>query len=187
MTKKHPETQEQQPSNTQEETTANNAPKLEEQIKALTEENAKLKDALIRSHAEMENVKKRHSKELSSAKDFAISEFALETAEIMENIYRALESFPENHESNEVLKNIYEGFTMVQKTLYKAFEKHHIARIFPEDDMFDHHFHQAISHVESPAHKDGQVITVVQAGYKIKSRLLRPAMVVVAKNSNNPN
>ena len=132
--------------------------------------------------AEVDNLRKRHVKEIEDAHKFAVSNFAKDMIEVLENLFRAEESIDsEKVKQDETLGQIFNGVELTKKTLVDAFEKNGLKRIYPVGESFDHDFHQAVTQVESNDHKTNEVVQVIQAGYELKGRLLRPALVAVAK------
>ena len=128
--------------------------------------------------AEMENLRKRTQKEVSDARRFGATSLAKDLIDGIENLILADKSIPDN--DDEIIKNIATGIALTKKDLLKALEKNNITRISPEGQIFDSNQHQAI--VELPSDKAaGTIVDVMQAGYKIADRILRPAMVAVAK------
>ncbi len=151
---------------------------------AVTEEPStdELSDRLLRTVAEMENLRKRHERDLSEMRRYAVTGFAQDMINVLENLRRAQASIPEEEIDKEGLyKQIYDGVTLTANELLKAFEKHGIKRIDPQGEKFDHNFHQAVSEVPTNDAEPGSIIDVLHAGYVIHDRLLRPAAVVVAK------
>jgi molecular chaperone GrpE len=140
-----------------------------------------LKDKLLRAIAEGENVRRRAERQVSDAATYAVTGFARELLAVSDNLRRALEALPEEMHDDERLKAFVEGVELTERELLNAFEKTGIKKIEPEGDEFDHNLHQAIFEVETLDAKPGTVVQVVQTGYVIKDRLLRPAMVGVAK------
>lgn len=152
------------------------------EIEELKAEIATLKDQVMRGMAETENIRKRAQKEVGDASKYAITSFAKDLLEVLDNLYRAKENIPEEElEGNELLKNICEGVTLTKAELIKTFEKYGIKRITPLGEKFDHNLHQAVVQIEDPNAEPGDVVQVIQAGYVMQDRLLRPAMVGVAK------
>lgn len=146
------------------------------------EEIAKLKDQMMRLAAEMENLRKRQAKELEEANKYGITKFARDLIEVLENLHRAESSVnSEQLEANNTLKQIFSGVELTKKSLIDAFDKWGIKRIDPMGEMFNHDFHQAITQIPTTTHASGTVVQVIQAGYVINDRLLRPALVAVAK------
>lgn len=146
---------------------------------------AKLKDQLLRLAAEYENFRKRSAKEIEEANKYGITKFARDMIEVLENLHRAESSInTEMLESNETLKNIFSGVELTKKSLIDVFEKYGIKRLDPMGEQFNHDYHQAIMQVPSKNHKTGEIIQVIQAGYVVHDRLLRPALVAVAKSES---
>jgi molecular chaperone GrpE len=152
-------------------------------IDELEAELAQTKDALLRAHAEMENVRKRSARELEDARRYAITGFARDLLEVSDNLGRAVAHIPpEIREKEAWASNLAAGVEMTEKALLSVFEKHQIRRIEPEKgEKFDHQRHQAMFEVPTGAHPPGTVAEVMATGYAIGERLLRPAMVGVAK------
>lgn len=170
---------ENQESSTQEETSQTEVSVQEPQADDL----AKTKEQLLRLAAEFENYKRRTSKEIEEAHKFAMSKFARDLIDVLENLHRAESSFStEVLESNESFKAIFSGIELTKKSLIDVFEKYGIKRIDPIGEQFNHDFHQAIMQVPSKTHQNGEVVQVIQAGYVMNDRLLRPALVAVAKS-----
>jgi len=146
------------------------------------EELQKLKDQVLRMAAENENLRKRQAKELEDAHKYGTSKFARDLIEVLENLHRAESSIKsEDVELNDSLKQIHAGIELTKKSLTDAFDKWGIARVDPQGEAFNHDFHQAITQVPTAEHPVGTVVQVIQAGYVMKDRLLRPALVAVAK------
>ncbi|ADE30173.1 nucleotide exchange factor GrpE [Rickettsia prowazekii] len=151
-----------------------------EEIVRLKAEIEELKDKLIRTTAEIDNTRKRLEKARDEAKDYAIATFAKELLNVSDNLARALAHKPAN--SDVEVTNIISGVQMTKDELDKIFHKHHIEEIKPAiGSMFDYNLHNAISHIEHPDHEPNSIITLMQSGYKIRDRLLRPAAVQVVK------
>jgi molecular chaperone GrpE len=161
----------------------------EEEIKEEIDQQAevdKLKDQLLRTVAELENYRKRAEREREETAKYAISGFARELLSVSDNLRRALESVPEQHDEPEkLLKTLVEGVEITEKELLSAFKKHAIERIDPLGQPFDHHLHQAMFEQEDPDQAPGTVIHVMQVGYQIHDRLLRPALVGVVKGKKS--
>ncbi|RMF08041.1 MAG: nucleotide exchange factor GrpE [Alphaproteobacteria bacterium] len=156
----------------------------EDQADPRDAEIADLKDRLLRTVAEMENLRKRTERERREATQYAITAFARDLLDVADNLRRALESIPADPASAASdLKPFIEGVEMTERTLLKVFEKHGIERFSPEGEKFDHNFHEAMFEAPTTEHQSGTIIQVVQPGYTIKDRLLRPARVGVARNT----
>ena len=146
-------------------------------VNKLTEENALLKDKLLRTLAEAENTRRICEEEKSKTIKFAISNIAKDLINIMDNFYLAFDNL-KNNKSN--LESFLKGIELNFNELKKVFEKNNIKRIYPLNEEFNPAFHEAISQVESD--KDsGIVVEVLQAGYLLNGRVLKPALVVVSK------
>lgn len=156
--------------------------KANPEITELKAEIEELKDKLIRTTAEIDNTRKRLEKARDEAKDYAIATFAKELLNVSDNLSRALAHKPAN--SDIEVTNIIAGIQMTKDELDKIFHKHNIEEIKPEiGSMFDYNLHNAISQIEHPDHAPNSIITLMQSGYKIRDRLLRPATVQVVKKS----
>lgn len=143
---------------------------------------SELKDQLLRAVAETENVRRRASRDIEETGKYAISGFSRDLITVAENLHLALDSVPEEARQEEgLLKTLAEGVEMILREMLAAFERQSIQRIYPLGEKFDHNRHQAVSQVEDPQHEPNTVLHVMQAGYTIGERLLRPAMVVVSK------
>ena len=150
-------------------------------ISDLEQKNSDLNDKLLRSLAEFENARKRSREEIEKASKFAIGNFVNELVVIVENFIMASENAPNDEiEKNPVIKNYETAINLTQKELLKILEKNQVKRIFPLNELFDHNLHEAISSVESEG-QEGLVVQVIQAGYTIANRLIRPALVAVSK------
>lgn len=153
----------------------------EEKIEELEQKNSELSDKILRCLAELDNVRRRSREEIEKSAKFAISNFVGDLVVVAENFFLASENAPKAEiEKNPVIKNYADAIAMTEKELLKVLEKNQVKRIFPLNQKFDHNFHEAIAQVESEA-EEGLVVQVVQAGYSIADRLIRPALVGVAK------
>ncbi len=158
---------------------------IEEQKKVILDLDKKIKelnDTILRQYADTDNLRKRYQREIEDANKYAVTEFARDLIEIFENIYRAKDYINIEQEKDIRILNMLEGLDMTIKLFEGVWQKYGMSRIHPEGEMFDHDFHQAISHTSCLDKPNNSVINVVQSGYKIKERLLRPALVIVAKN-----
>ncbi len=151
-------------------------------LEELNKEIENLKEQLIREKAENENIRKRFKKELEDAHKFAISNFVKNLTEQVENLFRASENIDlKACENNTELKTLFEGIEITKKNLLKVFQDYEIQRIYPLDQNFDHQFHEAVSQVVDNKREPNTVVNVIQAGYSIRDRLLKPAIVIVTK------
>jgi len=158
----------------------NETPKEEcSEVATLAEENAKLKDELLRTLAESENIKKRCAADIEKNNKYAISSFAKDLLVVADNLDRALTSVHEN--ANDDTKALLEGVQLTKKELEHVFEKFGISKMESLDKPFDPNFHQVIQQVSDPSKPTGTVVAELQTGYMINGRILREAMVVVSK------
>jgi molecular chaperone GrpE len=150
---------------------------------ALAQEVAELKDRLLRALAEMENLRRRTEREVADARAYGISAFARDLLAVADNMRRALDAFgAEPHEAPDAgTKALLEGIELTERELLKTLEKHGVRRLDPEGAKFDPHFHQAMYEVPDESVPAGTIVQVVQPGYTIGERVLRPALVAVAK------
>jgi molecular chaperone GrpE len=146
-------------------------------------EAAEFKDKLLRTLAEMENLRKRTEREVADARLYGIAGFAREVLAVADNMHRALEAIgPELREHADAkVKALIEGVELTERELLKALEKHGVKKFSPQAEKFDPNVHQAMFELESAEVPPGQVAQVIQAGYMIGDRVLRPALVAVAK------
>lgn len=148
----------------------------------LLQEIEKGKEQMLRLAAELENIRRRNAKEVEDANKYAISKFAKDLIEVLENLFRAEASInSEQLENNNTVKQIFSGVELTKKSLIDTFEKYGIKRIDPMGTAFNHDFHQAIVEIPTSQHPAGTIVQVIQAGYIMHDRLLRPALVAVAK------
>jgi len=145
------------------------------------DEVAQLKDRLMRAMAEGENIRRRAEKQVADASSYAVASFARDMLSVSDNLRRTLDAVDDELRENEAFKVFLEGIDMTEREILSAFEKSGIRKIVPEGEKFDHNLHQAMFEAEVPDAVPGTVIQVVQPGYVLKDRLLRPAMVGVAK------
>ena len=158
---------------------------LEEALAAARAEAAQMKDQALRAMAEAENTRKRAQRDREDAQKYGITNFAREMLTVADNLRRALEAIPaETLQNDEALKTLYDGVAATERQLEAALGKQQIQRIWPEGERFDSNFHQAMFEVPDSGKPAGTVVQVLQAGYKIHDRLLRPALVGVAKGGS---
>lgn len=154
----------------------------EEKIAQLEEQLKQSEDKYLRVHADFENIKKRLEREKYQAIDYASEKFAKDLLTPIDTLEMALaaEEAAKDLPSDELLGKLKEGVELTIKNFYTAFEKHDIS-VVETDGEFDPNFHDAVMQVDSPDHEDGQIVQQLQKGYKLKERLLRPAMVSICK------
>lgn len=154
----------------------------------------KLKNDILRMHADTENLRRRHKEEIENTSIYAINNFVKDWIEVIENLYRAemhigAHEISRNADDNkskndtDTVQNVLKGVNMTVKLMESILKKYDISRIDPKGEAFDHELHQAISYENSDNIAKDKVINVIQAGYKIKDRLLRPALVSVSKGN----
>ena len=154
-------------------------------IAELEAEVAKLKDQALRALAEQENTRRRAQREVEENSKFAVSNFARDVLPVGDNLRRALEAIPaEARAADPALAKFAEGVELTERELVNILERYDIKRIDPVGQPFDHNLHQAMMQVENASLPPGTVVQVFQPGYTIHGRLLRPAMVTVAKGSS---
>ncbi len=148
----------------------------------LQSEVAALKDQLLRSLAEGENVRRRTERDKADMSKYAITNFARQIISVADNLTRAMGSVSEEARSNnEELNNLFIGIEMTEKELMNSFEQFNIKIVDSVGQKFDHHIHQAMFEIEDPDQPAGTVLQEMQKGYVLFDRLLRPAMVGVSK------
>jgi molecular chaperone GrpE len=158
-----------------------------ETIDALRAETAALKDQALRYAAEAENTRRRAEREINDARAYAIQKFARDLLGVADNLARALEHAPKDAADSQV-RNLAVGLEMTEKELLTAFERNGLKKLSPAvGEKFDPHQHQAMMEQTSAEVAPGGVIQVLQAGYELFGRIVRPAMVIVAaKDSTGP-
>jgi molecular chaperone GrpE len=156
-------------------------------VDVLKEENAQLKDKLLRTLADMENLRKRSEREKAEATLYAASNFARDLLSVADNFSRALAAVtPEQRAAaDEMSSNLLAGIEVTERELMNVLERHGIRRIDAMGQKFDPHMHQAIFEVPTAEHPAGTIVQVMQNGYAIGNRCLRPALVGVAKAPAN--
>jgi molecular chaperone GrpE len=152
-------------------------------LDALRAENAELKDRLLRIAAEMENLRKRTEREIADTRSYAIAGFARDMLTATDSLSRALAVLPPEVRENadEAMASLIGGIELTEREMQRLLAKHGVTPIEAQGQKFDPHKHQAMFEVPDPSQPDGMVVQVVQAGYAIGERVLRPAMVGVSK------
>lgn len=168
-------------------------------VEALTKEVAEARDKMLRTLAEMENLRQRTRREVADAKTYGITGFARDVLDIADNLQRALDAVPPEARAaaDPGLKALIEGVELTERSLLNALEKNGVKKFDPAGQKFDPNFQQAMYEVPDPSVPSGTVVQVVQAGFTIGERVLRPALVGVSKggakvapapaNGNEPN
>ena len=153
-------------------------------IATLEKERDDMRDKMMRALAEAENTRKRAEKAQQDTSKFAIAGFAKDMLDIADNLRRALDAIPaDQREANTTL---IEGVEATERVMLTAFEKHGLQKIEPSEGKFDPNFHEVMFEAEIPGKQNGEIIQLLEAGYVLNGRLLRPARVGVAKSSANP-
>jgi molecular chaperone GrpE len=151
-------------------------------VNDLKTENAELRDKHLRIVAEMENFRRRSERDKAEGMKYAVSEFSRDIISLADNLRRAIEAVPKDAvEQNAGLKTLLEGVEVTERELFKVFERHGITRFDPANEKFNPHLHEAMVKVDVPNVPADVIVQVLQAGYKIGERVLRPATVIVAK------
>ena len=141
-----------------------------------------LNDKLLRAMAEAQNTRRRADIDIQNAKNFGIQSFAKDLLGVMDNLFRAADNIPDSDAQTDAkLKAIKDGIEITKREMINVFERNSIKRIEPANEAFDPNLHQAISQIPDSSVAAGSVLQVLQSGYIIKDRLLRPALVVIAK------
>jgi molecular chaperone GrpE len=152
-------------------------------VEALAKEAAESRDKMLRTLAEMENLRKRTAKEVADARIYGIQNFARDVLDIADNLQRALDAVPADTKASADpgLKALIEGVELTERSLLNTLEKNGVKKFDPSGEKFDPNFQQAMYEVPDASVPPGTVVQVVQAGYTIGERVLRPALVAVSK------
>lgn len=141
----------------------------------------KLKDQMLRALAEAENTRRRMQKEIDDTRKYAVGNFAKEMLAVADNFRRALDAVPVDAAQNDTLKNLVIGIEATERQLLAAFDRFGVKAMSPLGQPFDPNFHRVMMEIDDAEHPAGTVLRVLQTGYMIHDRLLREAMVGVAK------
>ena len=161
-------------------------PPPEERVAALEAELAETRDRLLRALAETENVRRRAQREREDVQKYAVAGFAKDLLSAADNLRRALDSLPEREAKDGRTKSLIAGVAATERELLSVFERHGLRRIDPKGERFDHNLHEAVFEVPDSDSPQGTIVQVLQPGYLLHERLLRPAMVGVAKAPPKP-
>lgn len=155
-----------------------------EALVRLLKENEDLKDRAMRAAAEMENLRRRTARDVHDARAYAIANFARDMLSVSDNLRRAIEAVPSDAKAggDAGLASLLEGVEMTERAMLSMLERHGVKKLAPEGEKFDPNFHQAMFEVPNPDVAANTVVQVVQPGYSIGERVLRPAMVGVSKS-----
>jgi molecular chaperone GrpE len=162
---------------------AESQPAEPDPIEVLKTENLELRDRFLRLAAEMDNLRRRTEREIKDAKSYSMAGFARDMLAVSDNLRRALDAVPTEMraEADAGLTTLLEGVEMTERSMLSALERHGVKKIDAEGEKFDPNFHQAMFEIPNTAVPNNTVVQVVQAGFTIGERVLRPAMVGVAK------
>ena len=157
-------------------------------VEALSKESADYKDKLLRTLADMENLRRRTDREVADARAYGVSSFARDIVTVADNMARAMGALDaELREKADVgVKALLDGVELTERELLKVLEKHGVKKFEPLGEKFDPNLHQAMLELPDPSRPAGTVAQVIQPGYMIGERVLRPAMVAVAKGGPKP-
>ena len=152
-------------------------------LESLNTENAALKDKVLRTMAEMENLRRRTDKEVADSKVYAVSNFAREMLNVADNLHRAIASLPAEAKSaaSDHLKTLVEGVELTERDLQSRLARFNVKLLEPEGKKFDPNMHEALFEIPDESVASGTVLQVVEAGYAIGERVLRPAKVGVSR------
>ena len=150
---------------------------------ALTKETADLKDRLLRTLAEMENLRRRTEREVADARAYGVTSFARDILAVADNMERALKAIDDeiSDKAEAGVKALLDGVELTERELIKVMEKHGVRKIEPQGQKFDPNLHQAMLEIPDPSVPAGTVVQIMQPGYTIGERVLRPALVGVSK------
>ena len=153
------------------------------ELEELRAENSELRDKVLHGLADMENLRRRTEREKQDTGKYAISKFAQDIVNVADNLARAIQSLGGESETHspEAVANLISGVEMTDRELHNVLSRHGVTKLDPEGEKFDPNYHQAMFEVENKDVPNRTIIQVVQAGYQIGDRVLRPAMVGVAK------
>ncbi len=152
-------------------------------IEALNAENVSLKDKSLRTMADMENLRRRTEKEVADARAYAVTGFARDMLTVADNAHRAIEAIPAEIRAGAdgAFKTLIEGVELIERDFLKTLERHGVKQLDPQGSKFDPNVHQAMFEVDDATIPAGTVTSVLQAGFVIGERVLRPALVGVSK------
>lgn len=168
--------------NHEEETDAVKTPETDnDPIAVLTREREDMRDKMMRALAEAENTRKRAEKMQSDTQKYAVAGFAKDMLDIADNLRRALAAIPQDKLDDETVKLLHEGVAATERVMLSNFEKHGIQKIEPTSGKFDPNFHEVMFEGPAAGKQAGEIIQLLEAGYILHDRLLRPARVGVAK------
>jgi molecular chaperone GrpE len=164
------------------------APAAADPLTAAVQEVASIKDKLLRALAEMENLRRRTEREVTDARLYGVTTFARDILNVADNMHRALNALDTGlrEQADAGIKALLDGVDLTERELLNVLEKHGVKKLEPVGQKFDPNRHQAMYEVPDASVPAGHVVQVMQAGYMIGERVLRPALVAVAKGDAKP-
>jgi len=157
----------------------------EEMIKRLEAELAEARDRHVRALAEMENLRKRLERERAEERKYAITRFVRDLTPVADNLARALKAVTTEQHENPLMRVLLDGVELTERELVSVLERNGVKRISPKGETFNPNFHQAVAELPIEGAASGTVVEVIEPGYVLEDRLIRPALVVVAKAAGN--
>lgn len=155
-------------------------------IQLLEDQHERMKDQMIRALADAENTRKRAQKEREDASKFAVSSFARDLLSVADNLRRALDAVTDEMlGENPNMKNLMDGVNATEREMLSCFERNGIVKIEPLDEKFDPNFHEVMFEAPMPDKESGIIIQILEPGYMINDRILRPARVGISKNDGS--
>jgi molecular chaperone GrpE len=155
------------------------------QIAALQAELADTKDKMLRALADADNARKRAERMQIDSSKFAVAGFARDLLDVADNLRRAIDAIPADKREDDTIKVLLQGIEATERVMLATFEKNGVRKIAPASGIFDPNHHEAMFEAEVPGKKQGEIIQLIEPGYMIHDRLLRPARVGVAKGDPN--
>lgn len=154
-------------------------------IEKLNTENAELRDRALRALADVENMRRRSEREAADARTYAVSSFARDLLSVVDNLQRALDNVPPEarEEADAAMKGLIEGVELTYRDMQSVLSRHGVRKLEPQGEKFDPNFHQAMFEAPDETVPVGMVSQVMQSGWKIGERVLRPALVGVSKGA----
>jgi molecular chaperone GrpE len=166
-----------------EQTTPETAESAVDPIAVLEAEKDELRDKFLRLMADMENLRRRTEREVADARTYAVANFARDMLNVADNVRRGIETVSDETRASadDSFKSFLEGIELTERDLLKTLERHGVKKLDPMGQKFDPHVHQAMFEVPNPDVPSGTIVQVMQSGFVIGDRVLRPALVGVAK------
>lgn len=155
-------------------------------LQSLQRENGELKDKLLRTLADMENLRRRTEKEIADAKIYGIASFARDMLTVADNLRRAVENVPADLRAEAAIKPLIEGIEVTERDFLSRLARHGVKKLDPLGSKFDPNLHEALYEVPDDTKPNGTVVHVIEDGYGIGERVLRPAKVGVSKGGPKP-